>query len=59
MLARWFTPATNGRPSYVDHLAKALSPEEIAQVRRLVERELGNGVVPWHSTTLFLRCIRA
>jgi putative ATPase len=59
MLARWFTPATGDRPSYSDHLAKALSPDDIAQVRRLIERELSNSVVAWHSTTLFLRCILA
>ena len=33
LLSRWFTPAGAGRPSYVDHLAKALAPQEIAQIR--------------------------
>ena len=54
LIARWFTPAAEGRPAYVDHLARRLAPAEVAQVRALVERQLANTQVAWAGTTVFL-----
>jgi putative ATPase len=54
LLSRWFTPAEAGRPSYVDHLGKTLTPQEIAQIRALVDRQLRGQVVAWNGQILLL-----
>jgi len=55
MLARWFTPAPAGaRPSYGQHLAAQLDPDELARVQGLYERALSGQTVPWRSVTAFL-----
>jgi putative ATPase len=54
VLDRWFAPATGGRPSYGDQLAKALTPAEIAEVRALFERQLLNGRVLWESRLVYV-----
>ena len=46
IIARWFTPAKDGRPSYADHLAAQLSQEEIAAVRSVCEQQLLGQTVP-------------
>jgi putative ATPase len=55
VIERWFAPAGGGRPSYGDRLAQHLSPEEVAQVRTLFERQLLNQVVGWRGRVLHLR----
>ena len=54
LIARWFTPAAEGRPAYPDYLARRLAPAEVAQVRALVERQLAGTLVAWAGTTVFL-----
>ena len=54
LLTRWFTPATTGRLSYVDHLAKTLSPQEIAQLQATLERQLRGQIVAWKGQILLL-----
>jgi putative ATPase len=54
LLKRWFTPAAEGRRSYVDHLGAQLAPEEIAAIRALCEQQLRNQTVAWHGQTAFL-----
>src|SRR5690606_17495428 len=54
LLARWFAPAGEDRPSYAQHLAAQLSAAEIDQVRALFERQLLNQTVTWHSRTAYV-----
>jgi putative ATPase len=54
MLARWFTPVAEGRPSYADHLGRLLTPAEVIQVRDLSQRQLAGQQVAWGSRTLLL-----
>lgn len=54
MLARWFAPSTDARPSYQDHLAHSLTQAEIDQIRRVIERQLNGAVVGWRAVTAFL-----
>ena len=54
VIARWFTPAKEGRPSYADHLAAQLGSEEIAVVRGLCEQQLLGQTVPWRGMTAFV-----
>ena len=55
VLARWFNPAPEGqRPSYGQHLAALLDPEELVRVQGLYERALSGQTVPWRSVTAFL-----
>jgi putative ATPase len=49
VIERWFAPASGPRPSYGDHLARHLTPDEVAQVRQTVERQLLNQTVAWTS----------
>ena len=59
VLERWFAPAARGRPSYGDHLARALAPAEVAAVRALFERQLLNQPIIWAGKVLYLRAWRA
>ncbi len=54
LLARWFGVGSADKPSYADRLAAQLSAAEVAQVRALMERQLGNQVVAWASRTVYL-----
>ena len=54
MIGRWFTPAKEGRPSYADHLAAQLAPEEIAAVRGLCEQQLLGQTVAWRGVTAYV-----
>ncbi|GIK72671.1 MAG: hypothetical protein BroJett021_16590 [Chloroflexota bacterium] len=54
MIERWFTPASGGRPAYIDRLAARLTNTEIAEIKNLFERQLSGQSVPWQSRTLFL-----
>jgi hypothetical protein len=55
MLARWFTSAPEGqRPSYSQHLAARLDPEELGRVQGLYEHSLSGQMVPWRSVTAYL-----
>ena len=53
VIARWFTPAKDGRPSYADHLAAQLSQEEIAAVRSVCEQQLLGQTVAWRGLTAY------
>ena len=54
LLARWFAPAGDGRPSYAQRLAAQLSGPEVARVEALFRRQLLNQVVRWRSRTVYL-----
>jgi putative ATPase len=54
LIARWFTPAKNGKPSYADHLAAQLSAAEIAAIRTLCEQQLLGQTVAWGGMTAYL-----
>jgi putative ATPase len=54
VLARWFTPAKEGRASYADHLAAQLAPEEIAALRALCEQQMLGQTVAWRGQTAYL-----
>jgi putative ATPase len=54
LLQRWFGAGTADKPSYADRLAAQLSPAEVAQVRALMERQLGGQVVAWGSRTVYV-----
>ncbi len=54
VIARWFTPAKEGRPSYADHLAAQLAPEEIAIARSVCEQQLLGQTVPWRGVTAYV-----
>jgi putative ATPase len=59
-LARWFAQeGGGGRPSYAEHLLSAISPAELDQVQALYEGQLGEQIVPWVSTTVYLVARRA
>jgi putative ATPase len=54
-IARWFTPDDeNQRLTYIQHLEKTLSPEEIQQVKALFERQLANQVVEWQTRLVYI-----
>jgi putative ATPase len=54
VIARWFAPAKDGRPSYAKRLAVQLSAEEVAQVQRLCEQQLLGQTVAWRGLTAYL-----
>ncbi|MBW7882303.1 MAG: AAA family ATPase [Caldilineaceae bacterium] len=54
LVARWFTANGDGRPSYVQHLAKVLAPAEIAAVKQLLEQQLLGQTVDWGARVLYL-----
>jgi len=56
VLARWFTPSPNARPSYVDHVGRALSDAEIALVRSLFERQCLGQAVHWRGKIAYVVC---
>jgi putative ATPase len=54
LLARWFAPGGDDRPSYAQHLAAELSAGEIEAVAALFQRQLLNQTVDWHSRTAYV-----
>ena len=54
LLARWFAPVGEQRPSYAQHLAAHLSAAEIEQVRALFQRQLLNQQVRWQSRVAYV-----
>jgi putative ATPase len=54
VIARWFTPAKEGRASYADHLAAQLSQEEVAAVRSVCEQQLLGQTVAWRGMTAYV-----
>lgn len=54
LLARSFTPAAAGHPSYVGHLGRQLTPAEVVQVRDLFQRQLAGQQVACGSRTPLL-----
>ena len=58
-LDRWFSAGDEGgRPSYAGHLARRLSPDEIARVESLFRRQLTGQAVSWQSRLAFLAARR-
>ena len=53
MITRWFTPASSGKPAYVDRLAATLSRSEIERVKYLFDHQLTGQPVLWQTYTLF------
>ena len=54
LLARWFAPTGDDRPSYAQRLAVQFSGPEVARVEALFRRQLLNQVVRWRSRTMYL-----
>jgi putative ATPase len=54
LLARWFAPLGEERPSYAQHLAAELNVEEVEQVRALFQRQLLNQTVHWESRVAYV-----
>jgi len=59
VIDRWFAPATGERLSYGQRLALRLTEQELAQVRKLFERQLLQQSVVWSSRLLYLVATRA
>ena len=58
-LARWFsTDSDHRRPTYAQHLLKALSADELAQVQALFEAQLREQSVAWSSQIAYLSARR-
>jgi putative ATPase len=57
LLAHWFDPGGEKRPTYAHHLARHLQMEEIHAVQRLFERRLAHKGVSWSTSVAFL-CAR-
>jgi putative ATPase len=55
MLARWFAPSQNDRPSYSQRLEVLLSATEVAQVQALFGRQLSGQTVDWHGRVAYLQ----
>jgi len=54
-LGRWFALEDEStRPSYAAHLLTSITPDELAQVQSMYEKELTKQTVPWASATLYL-----
>lgn len=54
-ISRWFDDAPAGsRLSYAQRLQQTLSAEEIAQLRKMFDRQVLNRQVMWHSQGVFL-----
>ena len=52
---RWFTTREAGRPSFVDHLARTLDPEQIKEVQDAFNRYLLSQNITWKTGTLLVR----
>ncbi|HEX7040755.1 MAG TPA: AAA family ATPase [Trueperaceae bacterium] len=53
----WFEPGA-GRPSYADHLARRLGPDDVERVRRAFLAQLADAETPWEATYCFLSASR-
>lgn len=54
LLDRWFAALPAGdRPSYAQHLAALLDPDELAAVEALYRRKLTGALVKWRSVTAY------
>jgi len=59
-LARWFSAGSDrGRPAFAQHLLKALSADEVAQVQALFESQLLNRAAAWTSQVVYLTAHRS
>jgi putative ATPase len=59
-LARWLSiDSDRGRPTYAQHLLKALSDHELAQVQVLFEAQLRDQSVAWSSQVAYISARRA
>ncbi len=53
---RWFAPTAEAgrRPTFAQHLLGQLSPAELADLKRLFERQLLGQVIAWNSTVVYV-----
>ncbi len=58
LLERWFARHREP-PSYADHLARLLTPDEISAVRELFAQHVLNRPVSWHNTVAFISVRRS
>ncbi len=53
-IERWFSTAQEGkRLSYAQQLLRRVTPDELAEVQALFQRQLAGQTVPWHSMLAF------
>ena len=63
-IERWFATSPAGsRPTFAQHLLQAnthggINPAELAELKRLFERQLLDQVVPWQSTVAYVQARR-
>ena len=57
LLNRWFASAGEARPSYRQHLAGHLHPDEISQIEALFRSQLRDKTVPWRAKRLILTAL--
>ncbi|GAB4230456.1 MAG: AAA family ATPase [Elainellaceae cyanobacterium] len=57
LLERWFHPG-QGRPSYLDQLAKSLSATEIATIQTAFQNALSQQTVKWKGSIAFYKAVR-
>jgi putative ATPase len=56
LLDRWFSQQDKDpRPTYANHLASSLSAREVATLQASFTQQLRNQIVPWKSTTAFIK----
>ncbi len=55
LLDRWFAEEGRGRPTYRQHLAAHLTPDELAQVEALFRGQLRGQTVPWQFRHLVIQ----
>jgi len=58
MIAHWFGPGRDDKPSYAHHLVARLNEEEIAQVRKLFERQLAGKIAPWTRRVVYVQAVK-
>lgn len=55
----WFAGGAGGSPSFADHLRSQLAEEDVVLVAERFRRQLAGQVVPWSSSLVFLRALKA
>ena len=55
LLARWFAPAGDARPSYRQRLAARLSDAELTQIETLFRDQLRGQRLPWQTSVMILK----
>lgn len=57
-VARWFSRAAQGRPTYGDHLRRAWGDGAVSEIERLFKERLAGRTVPWRNTLLYVQGIK-